>query len=819
MLHPIPSRLPSTLYFLSPAFLSRQFSRLLSVLLPLGALVVAIQGGFAQIDSELPAYLEMVAEEQRVVATYEKVLDTVVCLESILEEGAASGSGTIVNKEGLILTAAHVVEGAKEVGVQMVDGTFVMADVLGLNKKHDVAMVKIRPEEGQAAKAWPFAEIGDSSDWKVTDNYIALGHAGGFDVKRPPPVRIGRAYNNSGDGDFIMTDCAVIGGDSGGPLFDLDGKLIGIHSFIGASLGENNHAPIHAVKDSWDRLLKGDVWGVMDMGLNLPVPGEDVEEDEAPRRKNIPFDEVDPDDFGRFLEKKMVEAIREGEDPNTVMEDPIGLLRDYGVSPRELRRVGEDDLLKLFMAASGDEGEIPFSEEALANIDIPKGLDVEGFAEDLMRVMERGELTLEDAEKLMVKNGADEKALEEMGDIEFSDMLNQMLGAPALTEQEKKDEEALMVQFERCLEGHQPAMEAAFQSTVGLFDRGNLLCHGVVVDPRGFILTKASEVKNAKMLTATVQGDSAGISFMGDIVKTWQEHDLALVFIDAPGLKAIQWEATLPPVGSYVASPNYEESLPIGIGLLAVGPRSLSTKNRPFLGIGLGFEDGHVVVGEVMEDSPAKAAELRENDLVLTINGKKPENTVDFIREVGTLNVGDELPLRIRRGDKEMDKTVVLGDRADIIGDEGDGPEGFDDFQLMNEMSGEMSRVRTGFPKVVQTDLPIEPDQMGGPLVDLRGKVLGLNIARAGRIETYAIQGSVILDLLAPLDFKAMARTALGEAGEEATPVPSKGEPSKVVGSEREAELMSALKAIKDARKALDDAERATKQALEALAK
>jgi len=94
----------------------------------------------------------------------------------------------------------------------------------------------------------------------VADFYIAMGHPGGFDIRRPPPVRIGRAYN-SNTNKFIVTDCVVIGGDSGGPLFDLDGNLMGIHSSIGAQLGQNNHAPVHIVKEDWDRLKKGEKWG------------------------------------------------------------------------------------------------------------------------------------------------------------------------------------------------------------------------------------------------------------------------------------------------------------------------------------------------------------------------------------------------------------------------------------------------------------------------------------------------------------------------------------------------------------------------------
>jgi S1-C subfamily serine protease len=59
----------------------------------------------------------------------------------------------------------------------------------------------------------------------------------------------------------MVSDCALIGGDSGGPLFDLEGRVIGIHSSIGNSLTENRHVPIDRYRESWDRMIKGEVWG------------------------------------------------------------------------------------------------------------------------------------------------------------------------------------------------------------------------------------------------------------------------------------------------------------------------------------------------------------------------------------------------------------------------------------------------------------------------------------------------------------------------------------------------------------------------------
>src|SRR5205814_1487472 len=76
---------------------------------------------------------------------------------------------------------------------------------------------------------------------------------------RKPVVRVGRILSNKSG--VMTTDCTLVGGDSGGPLFDMEGKVIGIHSRIGGSLTANMHVPVNTYRDTWDRLAKGEEWG------------------------------------------------------------------------------------------------------------------------------------------------------------------------------------------------------------------------------------------------------------------------------------------------------------------------------------------------------------------------------------------------------------------------------------------------------------------------------------------------------------------------------------------------------------------------------
>lgn len=207
--------------------------------------------------------------EQKIERVAKERMGATVALVS--ESTSASGSGVIHTPEGLILTAAHVIQGAERVMVIFPNGRQEKGRVLGANYSKDVAMVQL---EGKGP--WPCAPMGRSRQLAVGEWVVALGHSAGYLASRTPPVRFGRVISK-GPGAFLTTDCTLIGGDSGGALFDLEGNVVGIHSSIGVSLANNNHAGIDGMKEDWERLLAGDAWG--ELSLNpfanpeMPVLG------------------------------------------------------------------------------------------------------------------------------------------------------------------------------------------------------------------------------------------------------------------------------------------------------------------------------------------------------------------------------------------------------------------------------------------------------------------------------------------------------------------------------------------------------------------
>jgi len=245
-----------------------------NTILHLSVLGLWLATGALSVQGREPAHnLEDLTKlEAKVEEVSSKVMPATVALLST--RTGSSGSGVITTEDGLILTAAHVVQGSDELMVVFPDGKQVPGKVLGANYSKDIAMVQIK----EAGK-WPHAEMGASKQLEAGDWVIAIGHSAGFDAGRTPPVRFG-CVTSKGPGNFLSTDCTLIGGDSGGPLFDLDGKIIGIHSSIGESLTNNNHAGIDGFREDWDHIRAGETWGKLSLNPfanpEMPVLGIDM---------------------------------------------------------------------------------------------------------------------------------------------------------------------------------------------------------------------------------------------------------------------------------------------------------------------------------------------------------------------------------------------------------------------------------------------------------------------------------------------------------------------------------------------------------------
>jgi len=165
------------------------------------------------------------------------------------------GSGFVVRSDGVILTNAHVVAGASEVKVKLTDKREFPAKVVGLDRTTDVAVLRIE------ARDLPTVKLGDPKQVRVGDWVLAIGSPFGFENSATAGIvsARGRSLPNEGYVPFIQTDVAVNPGNSGGPLFDAGGDVIGINSQIysqsGGYMGLSFAIPIDVATHVEDQIL------------------------------------------------------------------------------------------------------------------------------------------------------------------------------------------------------------------------------------------------------------------------------------------------------------------------------------------------------------------------------------------------------------------------------------------------------------------------------------------------------------------------------------------------------------------------------------
>jgi serine protease Do len=165
------------------------------------------------------------------------------------------GSGFVVDPGGIIVTNNHVIEGAEEIEAKFPDGTTLKAKLLGKDTKTDLAVLKVEPPQ-----ALPFVSFGDSNSLRVGDWVMAIGNPFGLGGSLTLGIVSARNRDiNAGPyDDFIQTDAAINRGNSGGPLFNMEGEVIGINTAIispsGGSIGIGFSVPANTAKIVIDQL-------------------------------------------------------------------------------------------------------------------------------------------------------------------------------------------------------------------------------------------------------------------------------------------------------------------------------------------------------------------------------------------------------------------------------------------------------------------------------------------------------------------------------------------------------------------------------------
>lgn len=322
---------------------------------------------------------------------------------------------------------------------------------------------------------------------------------------------------------------------------------------------------------------------------------------------------------------------------------------------------------------------------------------------------------------------------------------------------------------------------AAREATVQVRSDGKRVAYGGVVGPDGWVLTKASQLHGA-IIVRLANGDA----YPAKIVGVDRDFDLAMLKLDAIGLPALDLDpadgeylvtaerapreadspapsddaeaesepepgesAAGPRAGDWVATVGYGRD-PAAIGVVSVEPRKIG-RRRGILGIRMApdadrdtsAEDppsAGVRIEQVFDDTGASRAGLKKGDVILRIDGVTVADNAGVSDAIQVHYPGEDVSITVLRGAETLRFVATLtGQVRDF---------GVSRSQYQNSLGGRLSERRFGFPVALQHDTVLRPEDCGGPIVDLEGRVVGFNISRAGRTETFALPTAAVRERL-----------------------------------------------------------------------
>ena len=274
-------------------------------------------------------------------------------------------------------------------------------------------------------------------------------------------------------------------------------------------------------------------------------------------------------------------------------------------------------------------------------------------------------------------------------------------------------------------------------STVTIFSKNRQVALGAIIKADGLVLTKLSEVENRPGLRVE---RADGNSFRAKIFKQNEENDLAILKIAANNLPIISWSDAEPKLGAFLltVAPGRK---PLAIGSYSVRPRSTREGEQAFLGVQPIVAINGVRVTDIQPGSASYNAGIRNNDVLMKLGGKPTIDVASLVKVIRDHRPGDQVEIVFERNGVEQTTKATLAGRG-IAGERAAR------FKMMNRLGAVPSRRDGDFPSVFQHDTPLFPEQCGGPMVDLDGRVVGLNIARRGRAASFALPAQYVKTLI-----------------------------------------------------------------------
>ncbi len=345
-----------------------------------------------------------------------------------------------------------------------------------------------------------------------------------------------------------------------------------------------------------------------------------------------------------------------------------------------------------------------------------------------------------------------------LGAILLQDFARAQDDIPLLLPEEREAVDAQTDEFNRAL---LPALTDAAKSTVRVWMGNRRMAYGTVIGDGNRILTKWSEIARANG-ALRVEG-AGGEVRAARISGVYADEDLALLETSGMPFTPVKWSHESPPLGGFLVAPQ-PDGRPAAFGVVSVLERNLRDTDQAFLGVtgSLNFKGPGVKINKVSPDSGAAAAGLRAGDIILQVGGRKISGLLELKNSLVGVSPGSTITLLVRVGGDEREFDVLLGNRPSLPDFPGDR------LRQMERMGGAISRVRDSFSSAIQTDMRPKPSQVGGPVVNLKGQVVGVTMARADRTRSFVMPSAAVEELLKkPLEDPALAQ--MRKADEEAS--------------------------------------------------
>jgi serine protease Do len=257
---------------------------------------------------------------------------------------------------------------------------------------------------------------------------------------------------------------------------------------------------------------------------------------------------------------------------------------------------------------------------------------------------------------------------------------------------------------------------------------GSLVGSGVLLTPDGYFLTKASEVPKMGALAYRLPDNTVA---KAREVRRNARFDLVLgQLLNVKNLTPAKWsESKSLALGQWLLAPD-QDGREARLGVMSARRREIKGGNAA-IGIRMDEKntaDGVKIIG-IAEDSPAAAAGLKANDVLVSIAGDAIKEYKAVHNLILNREPGEELEIQYRRGDKVSKCTVRLASRNRVLSN----------WTGEDYANGGISIRTDNFQEIVQHDIPLGPADMGGPLLNLLGQAVGINIARVDRVTTFAL--------------------------------------------------------------------------------